>query len=230
MWKDDNNKPKIVITKNDVYDKLTKLDGDIWIIDNVFSSKFCENIIAKFEADDRKAKGRTADLSLEEYKIGTDLLVSGLSGWEKDDEHLFKTISVNINELVSQLIAPFADDIIISFPFDRDTGYNIQRTNVGGYYKWHMDSGGYVEVDRRLAMLIYLNDKGLKGGGTQFQRQGTLVEPREGRMIMFPPIWTHVHAGNVLEEGIKYIIFTSFKPTIEELGIEYIKNQILKGY
>lgn len=217
MWKDSKNKPQVIISKTDTYDKLTELQGDFWIIDNVFSSDFCESVITKFEADDRKSKGVISSGEGKDYKVSTDLMISGIKGWEREDEHIFKEIFKQIQQLLLQLLKPFADDIQINIPFGRDDGYNIQRTNVGGYYKWHIEIGGYgPDIDRTLILVIYLNDKGLKGGGTHFQRQGVLVEPREGRLVMFPPHWTHIHCGSTVEEGIKYIIFTSFKPALDE--------------
>jgi hypothetical protein len=34
------------------------------------------------------------------------------------------------------------------------------------------------------------------------------VTPREGKLILFPPFWTHEHRGVTLEAGVKYIATT----------------------
>lgn len=34
------------------------------------------------------------------------------------------------------------------------------------------------------------------------------AKPAQGKVILFPPLWTHIHRGVALERGIKYIATT----------------------
>jgi hypothetical protein len=54
----------------------------------------------------------------------------------------------------------------------------------------------------------YLNDVPGPGGETEFPLQGVSVRPEEGKLVLFPPFWTHVHRGVTLQQGVKYIATT----------------------
>jgi len=54
----------------------------------------------------------------------------------------------------------------------------------------------------------YLNDVAGPGGETEFKHQGISVKPEAGRLLVFPPFWTHEHRGVTLEAGVKYIATT----------------------
>ena len=45
-------------------------------------------------------------------------------------------------------------------------------------------------------------------GETEFRHQAVKVTPEEGKLLLFPPFWTHEHRGVVLERGVKYIATT----------------------
>ena len=43
---------------------------------------------------------------------------------------------------------------------------------------------------------------------TEFPLQEVLVRPAQGKLVLFPPFWTHVHRGVTLQSGVKYIATT----------------------
>ena len=45
-------------------------------------------------------------------------------------------------------------------------------------------------------------------GETEFRHQAAKVTPEEGKLLLFPPFWTHEHRGVVLERDVKYIATT----------------------
>ena len=55
-----------------------------------------------------------------------------------------------------------------------------------------------------LVFTTYLNNV-KKGGETQFLYQRKKIKPFQGKTILFPSFWTHVHKGNKTTET-KYII------------------------
>jgi len=90
----------------------------------------------------------------------------------------------------------------------KDNGYAIQRTLPDEYFHWHVDSGSHSFADRQLVAIWYLNDVPGPGGATQFKHQEVSVQPATGRLLLFPPFWTHEHRGVTLEHGVKYIATT----------------------
>ena len=69
----------------------------------------------------------------------------------------------------------------------------------------HIDSSTKRSCRRFLSSLIYLNDVE-EGGQTVFN--DVTINPREGRLIIFPPLWMFPHAGKVPISNIKYILTT----------------------
>ena len=90
----------------------------------------------------------------------------------------------------------------------KDMGYGIQRTLPGEYYHWHIDGGSHAFSHRQLVAIWYLNDVEGPGGETQFRLQGVSITPRTGKLILFPPFWTHEHRGVTLQSGVKYLATT----------------------
>ena len=79
-------------------------------------------------------------------------------------------------------------------------------------FKFHVDVQDYASARRFLVAFYYLNDVSV-GGETYFQRTKDTqpemaVKPKTGRLIMFPPLWTHPHVGAMPISGAKYIVGT----------------------
>ena len=70
-------------------------------------------------------------------------------------------------------------------------------------FKTHVDVGDINSCRRQLAFLFYLNDD-FTGGETQFS--DTLISPRKGDILIFPPMWMYPHAGLPVTGGTKYIM------------------------
>lgn len=74
-----------------------------------------------------------------------------------------------------------------------------------GYHRWHSERFGMNTIERVLAWTIYLNDV-TEGGETEFLYQGLRVSPKNGRIVIWPAGWTHVHRGNPPLSNTKYIL------------------------
>ena len=170
---------------------------------NVFTEEFCKEIINRFEdAKSEQYKGRIGQLADEDTSIkkSTDLVVSGKEHWKDVDRALFRSLSLAIREFREAY--PY-----FKGPF-KDMGYGIQRTNPGEHYHWHIDGGSHNFSHRQLVAIWYLNDVVGPGGETEFLFQNIKVTPEAGKLILFPPFWTHEHRGITLEKGVKYIATT----------------------
>jgi len=164
----------------------------------------CREIIRRFEAHpDQQYPGRVGQDAGQapSIKKSTDLRVSGRDDWRDIDAILSRSLVARFNELAGE------------FPFFaansfKDIGYNLQRTSRGEHYHWHVDGGPGSFSERQLVAIWYLNDVPGPGGATEFPLQQTVITPRQGTLVLFPPFWTHVHRGVVLEQGVKYIATT----------------------
>ncbi len=176
-----------------IYEKERALPGDV-----------CAEAIRRFEASvDQQAPGRIGQAGelMPQVKRSTDLRISGREDWRDIDRIL-----------AQQLVSTF-NAFALEFPFFaankfKDLGYNLQRTLPGEYYHWHVDAGPGEFSDRQMVAIWYLNDVPGPGGETEFPLQEVAIRPAQGKLVLFPPFWTHVHRGVTLEKGVKYIATT----------------------
>ena len=78
----------------------------------------------------------------------------------------------------------------------------------GGYHIPHFDDLKFTTTPRVLSMIIYLNDIEF-GGETEFPVINQMVRPKQGRVGMFPPYYTHTHFGRRATED-KYVFTVHF--------------------
>ena len=81
--------------------------------------------------------------------------------------------------------------------------YNIQKYEgeKEGYFTLHCEhAAGYPY--RMLVWMIYLNDA---ISGTEFPSQNRILQPKAGRLAIWPAAWTHPHRGVTPNQGLKYI-------------------------
>ena len=170
---------------------------------NALSAKQCEHMIHQFEShEDDQYQGRVGQMAMQDSSIkkSTDLVVSGKPHFKDIDSALFGSIKdalLEFREAYPYFKGPF-----------KDMGYAIQRTNPGEHYHWHIDGGSHEFSQRQLVAVWYLNDVPGPGGETEFLFQDVNVTPQQGKLLLFPPFWTHEHRGVTLEKGVKYIATT----------------------
>lgn len=176
----------------------------IYEIKNALSGELCRDMIRRFEANtDQQYAGRIGQGQAEESSIKktTDLRISGRADWKDVDQALMQSLSRAFSEF-GRAFPFFAAN---SF---KDIGYNMQRYQPGEYYHWHVDGGPGEFSQRQLVALWYLNAVEGPGGETEFPLQEVSVKPEEGKLVMFPPFWTHVHRAVTMEKSVKYIATT----------------------
>ena len=192
-------------TKHPRLATITEVKENTFIFEKkqALAKEFCNDVIARFEHhEEDQYQGRIGQLADEDNSIkrSTDLVVSGKSHWHDVDRALFKSLGVAIREFRNQF--PF-----FSGPF-KDMGYGLQRTSPGEFYHWHIDGGSHDFSHRQLVAIWYLNDVAGPGGETEFLTQDVKISPEQGKLLLFPPFWTHEHRGVELTAGVKYIATT----------------------
>ena len=175
----------------------------IFEFNNSLSEDICKDIVKRFEeSKDEHYEGRVGQTFEKntEIKKSTDMVVSGKDNWKDVDKILFTSLSKALSAVKKQYD-------FFSGPF-KDIGYAVQRTNPGEYFHWHIDSGSHQFSDRQIVAIWYLNNVSGPGGETEFLNQEVKINPERGKLILFPPFWTHEHRGVTLKEGTKYIATT----------------------
>ena len=175
----------------------------IYEFQNSLSADECNQIINRFEdSKEDHYQGRVGQNFTEnvDVKKSTDMVISGKKNWKDFDTLFFTSLSKALSAVKKEFD-------FFSGPF-KDIGYAIQKTNPGEYYHWHIDSGSHQFSDRQLVAIWYLNDVDGPGGETEFLNQNVKIKPETGKLILFPPFWTHEHRGVTLQKGGKYIATT----------------------
>jgi len=87
------------------------------------------------------------------------------------------------------------------------TSLKIQKTlPTEGYHVWHIEHGkGFDNEPRAFVFTIYLNDVE-EGGETEFLHFSKRVQPKTGRIVIWPAGFPYVHRGNSPLSGEKYIL------------------------
>lgn len=180
--------------------KMVENKDHIMIFDDVLSKKNCEIIIKLFdvcESNGNVTTGQKYDrgigsLSRNDFYIGT---------WE------FPMVRALINEKVYECFNHYKKEFfqIESANIDFDE-VKIQRTPIrGGFHDWHCEIGDIKTIERCLVWMIYLNDIPENEGETEFLWQKLRVQPKQGRLVMWPAFFTHVHRGNPVYSCSKYV-------------------------
>ena len=172
------------------------------IYENVIPKEYCEHIIKEFEDSPTEHLYRNIDSTVR----FTELNVNRSNKWEGLVYYML--------DVCNQHIAKYKKDFDIKeFQFPKRYGFEeirIKRYLPNDYdeFKLHVDVCDLESSKRHISFLYYLNDVE-HGGETAF---GNPVEfsipPKTGNLLMFPPLWTYVHAGRKPISGPKYIMTT----------------------
>lgn len=180
-----------------------KPNSFIFEVEHALPGDVCREAIRRFEqCTEDQYEGRIGQVQEKDRSIkqSTDLVVSGKDHWKDIDGLLFQSLA--------KVMLQFRDQFpYFKGPF-KDMGYGIQRTEAGQFYHYHIDGGSHEFSQRQLVVIWYLNDVAGPGGETEFLFQEVKIQPQAGKMLLFPPFWTHEHRGVTLPSGLKYIATT----------------------
>ena len=108
------------------------------------------------------------------------------------------------------------------------TDFKIQKSiEGGGFCTWHDENVHGTFPSRFLVWMLYLNDVE-HGGKTEFF-SGQKVQPKTGRLVLWPPYFTHIHrAAPDLKEN-KYILTGWFEykvnGSLAQLDLEQVPSK-----
>jgi len=165
--------------------------------DNVLSDVSCKHLIDKFE-DSRNQWQKT---ELEGHRSFTEININLHEDWQEYVNIIYKALNPYLQK--------YADDHNITNNWPERYGWEQIRfkkyeVNDKDEFKEHVDVMDYASAKRFLVMFLYLNDN--EGGLTEFPEYDTMIQPKAGSLLMFPPMWTHKHIGHKPVGKPKYII------------------------
>lgn len=192
------------------------MENYILEIPNLIPKSLCDEIINRFELDDRKETGviHMDDKLIvnKRLKQSTELYITNTSGWEDIDFKISQYLRVGLEKYLAHLYKTFKSknemlhiyqDILISAY--EDMGYEIQKISRGESYAWHHDYKWHDEKGYFLNCIIYFNTLEENEGGTTEILGGTKIRPEAGKLLFFPTSWTFPHCGNEVKGKSKYI-------------------------
>jgi len=164
--------------------------------DNIIDSKKCDDLIKFFENNKKYS-----------YK--------DVASW-RSFESLNLTKFPNVENEVIDLLQPY----IIKYKKDNNISDDVwpvdavmENAKIKKYlpndidrFETHADATMPDTIPRFLVMFIYLTDN--NSGYTSFPTRDIKIQPKKGRLLMFPPNWCYPHVGEKVTDEPKYIIGT----------------------
>jgi len=173
---------------------------------DIVPKELCQEIIEKFENDPDKTPGSIGPGIIDTIKKTTDLVIYPKDAWkdiyQQLDQYLAHGLKLYCNYLYAHIYK--GKDFVFRNSFAQEnlniTRFQIQRYTIGDYFNWHVDDK--LGEKRLLGYIIYLNSN---DGHTQFL-DGKKIKPEYGKILIFPATWTYAHKGQIIKQGVKYII------------------------
>nr|QMP82892.1 MAG: hypothetical protein [Caudoviricetes sp.] len=169
---------------------------------NALTPEMCRNLIYMFETYSDEHVTRDID----NYVKFTEINLNRGERWE--------SITKQLLEICGEYLFQYRKEFKIhdkQFP----KKYGLEEMRIKRYYPnnydefdFHVDADDAESSKRMISYLFYLNDVE-EGGETTFGvNEEWRIKPKQGNLLMFPPIWTHPHRGRKPISGPKYILTT----------------------
>jgi hypothetical protein len=177
------------------------IDHYIGVYDNVFDEEYCNRVIDRFESINKT--GAFSSDGTEQFKEG--------SLGRRDTSVFFERNAQDVSNEIQQAVMSCFEEYKKTYVGLNDIPLvswccKVQRTgHSGGYHVWHNEHGGDIGAMRRAAVWILYLTSHEGSGETEFLQQGVRVEPRAGRVVIWPASFTHPHRGNPVYNETKYI-------------------------
>ena len=185
--------------------------------ENALSSELCKAFIDTFEASDEKRPG----------------VLYGPDGSSSTGDKKSTDITFDPGYLQHQIWGPLLEQLVVILqknqsnyidrhsiafskldPFDISPLFNMQKYEPGqGFHGWHCERASLPYCNRVLVWMVYLNTVKDRGE-TEFYYQHHFESAVEGKLVIWPSDWTHLHRGVPSPTETKYVLtgwFTHIK-------------------
>ncbi len=172
------------------------MDNFIRVYENAFSNELCDRLISKFESTELEERERhdMGEMHFSQVNFRA-------CGWKQEQEELVHIFLSHTKRYTQDL------NITSEFP----EKYALEDIRLKKYMPDGYDQfGPHVDVvdkntsTRFLVFFVYLDDN--ISGGTHFDRINLTSPCKKGSMLIFPPLWTHLHSGLKPINKPKYIV------------------------
>lgn len=184
---------------------MNNLAEYIIVVPNIVSKELCDSVLAEYKEcnDWLNAVVRSGeDLNTRNCQtIGVSfnaVIARNRDTRQKIDQELFNS--------VSKAIASYRD-VFKDCSIEQDSGYELLKYNVGGFYKTHTDS--FKDRPRAVSCSLALNDD-YEGGEFAFFDRGLKYKLNKGDALMFPSNFMYPHEVMPVTSGTRYSIVTWF--------------------
>lgn len=175
----------------------------VTVYDQVIPPQFCQKLIDKFNRNDHDEQRETVLKGVRHF------MEVNISQFWHDEHETFVAIVQEAWKVYQSI-----NNITFDVQWPRQFGYEqfrMKRYLPNGLdeFALHTDVGSYGSARRFVSFLWYLNTV-QEGGSTQFgfaqDKPEATIPAVQGRLLMFPPLWTHPHWGCKPISGPKYIV------------------------
>lgn len=190
--------------------QITQIDDDgIAIMDGFFPSDLCDRYITFFEESSKSGftHGRWSSNNLPPT-VMEDESASFSNGEFLTNMSLRQQSKEFLDIFWQSCYRIYADKFAVLSTLKQHKIFSvkIQKTLPGqGYHVWHCEASTKENSARMMAFILYLNDVN-EGGETEFLYRKRRVQPKKGRLLLWPSGYVHSHRGNPPLSGEKYIL------------------------
>ena len=177
-----------------------KTESCVRYYDRVVSKEWSNKVIDLYE----QSKKDTFD---NDRKSFTELNIEGKEEFKDIKETYIRVLRQNLQHFMKEVnienhhFPPIIDMENIRIKKYTDNGKDVFKNHVDVLRSQGPSS------KRFLVFIMYLSDVE-EGGETSIPRYNIKCKPKAGRLLMFPPFWTHPHQGEKVIKGTKYQIMT----------------------
>jgi hypothetical protein len=182
-----------------------KLTDCIKVYDDMVTPDVCKDIIELYESnqDHHDRIDRDYRPNFTQFNL-TQFVNSGASTAQSKliHDNITKTLLSTVNlymidlSITNELPSQYALEEV------RIKKYDANRTD---QFADHVDVGDHNSARRFLAFFLYLTENQFEGQ-TNFTYLDLSIDPKPGRILVFPPLWLFPHAGMPVGKSEKYIV------------------------
>jgi len=154
----------------------------------LFSSKFCNDLLAELKTFDNWTEGRH-----ENYPTN-DVLI------ENFNKDLAEIYASTIKNIIVPTVDSLYDTTINKKRLKCETFIIRYNPDIQGSLKLHHDASTFTSLVTLSAPTDYV------GGGTFFPEHKTLLKGKQGEVALHPGALTHKHGGRPITSGERYLI------------------------
>lgn len=179
------------------------MENYIRVYPNAVSDLFCDKLISKFEDNPEQYYYQDRKNENLDWKMSfTQVHLSDHDIWKDDVKYMMDIFRMYLGE--------YKEDCNIH-KMQWPQEYNFETIRMKRYwpdgedcFESHVDVTDYENARRFLVFFLYLDDN--KEGNTTFPQMDYSASCKKGSLLMFPPQWPWLHAGEKPIDKPKYIV------------------------